>query len=135
MAKVPTGPGVYRWLNANGQVLYIGKAKNLRSRMTSYIQAKIDKNIGPWKVALREAIADFDITVTTNEMEALILETNLIKELQPKYNVMMKDDKNYVYIRIALSEVFPSVTVVRQLADDGAKYFGPYCKSGKSIEY
>ncbi|MDP7069482.1 MAG: GIY-YIG nuclease family protein [Candidatus Peribacteraceae bacterium] len=92
ITKAPTDAGVYRWLNAKGDVLYIGKAKNLKNRLKSYVQKEPDKALGPWKLSLIKHIVDFDITVTQNENEALILETNLIKEVKPKYNVLMKDD-------------------------------------------
>ncbi len=132
VAKAPASPGVYRWLNTKGDVLYVGKAKNLRNRLKSYVQKEADKSTGPWKLSLRKHIADFDVTVTSTELEALILETNLIKEIKPKYNVLMKDDKNYVYVRISAEE-YPEVSVVRKMPacrsgreDDRAKYFGPY---------
>lgn len=119
----PEDPGVYRWLDANGTVLYIGKAKNLRKRMQQYLVGK-EALTSPWKKSLIEKIADFDVTVTSTELEALILETNLIKEAKPKYNVLMKDDKNYVYVRIS-KETYPRIDVVRNMADDGAQYIGP----------
>ncbi len=126
ITKAPQDPGIYRWMNADGDVLYVGKAKNLKNRLKSYVQKSPDRSIGPWKLALRENIADVDWTVTETELEALILETNLIKDLKPKYNVMMKDDKNYVYVRIGTKESYPTVSVVRQIGDDNAKYFGPF---------
>ena len=126
IAKAPIGPGVYRWLDTKHEVLYIGKAKNLRDRLRSYVTPKPDKNIGPWKLSLREKIADFDVTVTRSELEALILETNLIKETKPKYNVLMKDDKDYVYVRISLGDPYPVVEIVRRMPEDKAKYFGPF---------
>ena len=129
VSKAPTDPGIYRWLGKEGDVLYIGKAKNLRNRMKSYVQEKPDVNIGPWKLSLIKHIADVETTVTNSELEALILETNLIKELKPKYNVMMKDDKNYVYVRISLSDPYPIVDIVRRMEDDGGKYFGPFLKA------
>ena len=136
VTKAPTEPGVYRWLNAKGEVLYIGKAKNLKNRLKSYlpsrqagVQKEPDKILGPWKLSLIKHIADFDVTVTTTELEALILETNMIKESKPKYNVLMKDDKNYVYVRITKDE-YPVLSVVRQMDDDDdARYFGPYLSS------
>jgi excinuclease ABC subunit C len=125
ITKAPTSPGVYRWLNAKGDVLYIGKAKNLKNRLKSYVQKEPDKALGPWKLSLIKHMTDFDVTITSNELEALILETNMIKEVKPKYNVMMKDDKNYVYIRVSNDE-YPVLSVVRQMEKDNAKYFGPY---------
>lgn len=123
--QAPTSPGVYRWLNAKGDVLYIGKAKNLKNRLKSYVQKEPDKALGAWKRSLIKHITDFDVTVTQNELEALILETNMIKEVKPKYNVLMKDDKNYVYVRIT-KDAYPVLSVVRQMEDDDAQYFGPY---------
>jgi excinuclease ABC subunit C len=140
VAKAPTKPGIYKWLGKNEEVLYVGKAKNLKNRLKSYVQ-KPDKSLGPWKMALIGKIADVDWTVTETEIEALILETNLIKELKPKYNVMMKDDKNYVYVRITINDAYPSFSVVRLMEDDGArpnrhssgqaKYFGPFLTAYK----
>src|SRR3989344_898862 len=126
ITKAPTDPGIYRWINAEGDVLYVGKAKNLKNRLKSYVQKSADRSLGPWKLALRENIADVDWTMTETELEALILETNLIKDLKPKYNVLMKDDKNYVYVQISMKDPYPTVSVVRQIGDDGAKYFGPF---------
>ncbi len=121
-----TLPGVYRWLDARRAVLYVGKAKNLKNRLKSYVQ-RDTAPLGPWKQALLKHVADVDITVVNSELEALILETNLIKQLKPKYNVLMKDDKNYVYVRITLAAPFPRIDVVRKIAEkDKAKYFGPY---------
>lgn len=125
IAKAPVDPGVYRWLDKDGTVLYVGKAKNLRSRLRSYV-GKPEKHLGPWKLSLREQLCDFDCTVTNSELEALVLETNLIKELQPKYNVLMKDGKNYVYVKVSLQEAYPRVEVVRRMEDGGARFFGPF---------
>ncbi len=138
IAASPAGPGVYRWLDASGSVLYVGKAKNVRNRLRNYLQ-KNDK--GPWKEALMKQAHDFDVTLTHTELEALVLETNLIKELRPKYNVLMKDGKNYVYVRIS-GDPYPTVDVVRKMdpsppersrvgeggraGGNKAKYFGPY---------
>lgn len=124
-ATAPTDPGIYRWLDATGRVLYVGKAKNLRNRLRSYV-AEGKKNDGPWKLSFREQIADFDVTVTTSDLEALLLETNLIKQLKPKYNVLMKDDKNYLFVRITVEDPYPKVETVRRFEQDGAKYFGPF---------
>lgn len=133
VAQAPTDPGVYRWMNDKGEVLYIGKAKNVRNRLKQYVQMGLPTEaqrakVGPWKLALIEKIADFDVTVVSNELEALVLETNWIKEHKPKYNVMMKDDKNYVYVRVSVQDPFPGVSVVRQM-DEKAKYFGPFISS------
>ena len=128
VAKAPSGPGIYRWMDQKGTVLYVGKAKNLKNRLKSYVQ-KPDAAMGPWKISFLSQIADFDVTITNSELEALILETNLIKQLKPKYNVLMKDDKNYLYIQITLYEAYPRVMLVRRMPDAKAKYFGPYLNS------
>lgn len=122
IAQAPTGPGVYRWLGSEGEILYVGKAKDLRQRLRSYVAPAA--KLGPWKESLIRQAHDFDLTVVRTELEALVLETNLIKEHRPKYNVLMKDDKNYVYVRIS-AHTYPRIDVVRQIADDGAQYFGP----------
>lgn len=136
IARAPTEPGVYRWMDAEGTIIYVGKAKNLRNRLRSYVLENAAKGQGPWKQSMYEQITDFDVTVTNTELEALILETNLIKEIRPKYNVLMKDDKNYVYVRITLQDPYPQVDVVRKMEIDasraglrklgGARYFGPF---------
>ncbi|MBT3835281.1 excinuclease ABC subunit UvrC [Candidatus Peribacteria bacterium] len=130
ISRAPKKPGIYRWLNSSDNILYVGKAKDLRARMKSYVQKNPDKSLGPWKLALLKHIEDVDWTVTDNELEALILETNLIKEHHPKYNVLMKDDKNYVYVMITRDE-FPHIEIVRNMQEikKGAKeavYFGPF---------
>jgi excinuclease ABC subunit C len=119
------GPGIYRWLDKNGKVMYVGKAKNLKKRLAWYVNPRPGAFVGPWRQSFLEQIHDFDVTVTNTELEALILETNLIKELRPKYNVLMKDDKNYLYYRITLQDTYPRVDTVRKVVNDGSKYFGP----------
>jgi excinuclease ABC subunit C len=135
LVKVPKKPGVYRWLNKKGDVLYVGKAKSLRDRMRSYMNEEKEKN--PWKRSLRERIADFDMTLTQSELEALILETNLIKELRPKYNVLMKDDKNYVYVYVT-DEEYPQIVTVRQILavprECRASLRGPFVSARKLKE-
>lgn len=126
IARASMGPGVYRWKDSDGVILYVGKAKNLRNRLRSYVQKDAGKDQGPWKQSMLRQIADFDVTVVNSELEALVLETNFIKELRPKYNVLMKDDKNYVYVEVTTEEPYPRVTVVRQMNNPKAKYFGPY---------
>ncbi len=127
VARCPTEPGVYRWLDAEKNLLYVGKAKNLRNRMQSYLVE--GKKHSPWTQIMVRHIADFEVTVVRSELEALILESNLIKEYQPKYNIMLKDDKGYVYVRMTLHEPFPMVSVVRRMEQDNAKYFGPFSGS------
>ena len=128
-AKAPTGPGVYRWLDDEGGVLYVGKAKNLRARLKSYVAAKPGKDLGPWKLSLIEKIRNVDWTIVGSELEALVLETNLIKEFRPKYNVLMKDGKNYVYVKVTAKDPYPSVEIVRQMEKDGSLYFGPHLRA------
>jgi excinuclease ABC subunit C len=129
VAKAPTVPGVYRWLDKEGTVLYVGKAKNLRNRLRSYVTK--DTAAGPWKQSFLEQITDFDLTVTNTEVEALIFETNLIKELRPKYNILMKDDKNYIYARVTVQDPYPRVEAARKIEEDGSKYFGPMATGGE----
>ncbi len=126
VAKAPTCSGIYRWKNAKGEVLYVGKAKNLRDRLRNYVQAKVDLTVGPWKLALRKHLADIEWTVTNSDLEALILETNLIKTLKPKYNVMMKDGKNYVYLEVTVKDPCPRIDIVRSMENSHARYFGPF---------
>lgn len=125
VAKAPTQSGVYRWLGPDEEVLYVGKAKNLRARLKQYVQSGAMKDQGPWKRALMERAVDVDVTVTNSDLEAIVLETNLIKQLKPKYNVMMKDDKHYVYARITVQDTFPRIELVRKMIKDGSVYIGP----------
>lgn len=132
VAKVPTDPGVYRWLDSDGKILYVGKAKNLKNRMQTYVQDGLKRS--PWTEIMVRQIADFDITVVRSELEALVLEANIIKEMQPKYNVLLKDDKGYVYVRATLKDAYPRVEVVRRIEQDSAKYFGPFTSGSKATE-
>lgn len=130
VAKAPEDPGIYRWLDEKGEVLYVGKAKNLRNRLKSYVVGDGHSH-GPWKQSFLRQVRDFQVTITNTELEALIFETNLIKELKPKYNVLMKDDKNYVYVRIT-NDTFPRVESVRKMDHkDKADYFGPMLSGGE----
>ena len=123
LAHLPTSPGVYQHKDAEGTVLYVGKAKNLRSRVRSYFQESRPKD--QRLRVLVSKIADVEVIVTDTEAEALILENNLIKRLKPRYNVNLKDDKTYPYICIK-NERFPRVFPTRRVKKDGSKYFGPY---------
>ncbi len=123
------GPGVYLWRDANGDVLYVGKAKRLKSRVRSYFSA--DFSDSPKNLLLRRLIADVDTIVVASEAESLILENNLIKEYRPRFNVRLKDDKSYPSIAVTVSEPFPRVLVTRRLDIPGAKYFGPYTDVGQ----
>ncbi|MBI3542717.1 MAG: excinuclease ABC subunit UvrC [Deltaproteobacteria bacterium] len=110
--------------DAAGVILYVGKAKNLKSRVSSYFQDSKDK--APRTELLVRKIADFEVVLTDNEVEALVLECNLIKKYKPRYNVLLKDDKSYPYVRLDLKHPFPRLEYVRKVRKDGARYFGPY---------
>src|SRR5271168_4960709 len=122
--SLPTSAGVYLYKNAEGDVIYVGKAKNLRSRVSSYFRegrledAKTD-------TLVREAV-DVDYVVVDNEKEALALENNLIKQKKPRFNILLRDDKTYPYVKLTLGERFPRVYVTRRLRKDGSCYYGPY---------
>ncbi len=120
---LPKSPGVYVMLDEEGAVIYVGKAKNLKNRVTQYFRNGLKTN----KVAVMvQNVDDFYYVLTHTERDALSLENNLIKKYKPKYNILLKDDKSYPYIRVDLKEEFPRFTVVRRIKKDGAKYFGPY---------
>jgi excinuclease ABC subunit C len=121
---LPTQPGVYLYKNAEGEVIYVGKAKNLRARVRSYLleASQADAKTGS---LMREAV-DLDYILVANESEALALETNLIKERVPRFNILLKDDKSYPYVKLTLADRFPKVFVTRRLLKDGAAYYGPY---------
>lgn len=120
---LPTKPGVYLMKNSAGEIIYVGKAVSLKNRVKSYFQ---NKKLDSAKTrALVKNIADLEYIITDNELEALILECNLIKKHRPKYNISLKDDKTYPYLKITAEE-FPRVIVTRKVYKDGAKYFGPY---------
>ncbi len=121
---LPTKPGCYLMKNAGGTIIYVGKAINLRNRVRSYFHADAGHD-NKTRRLVRE-IADLEWILVGSELEALILEMNLIKKHRPKYNVRLKDDKRYPYIKIHWADPFPKVTVTRQMQDDGGRYFGPY---------
>lgn len=121
---LPDGPGVYLWKGRDGAVLYVGKAKNLRSRVRSYFAA--DHALSPKTQLLVRQIADVETIVVANEADSLLLENNLIKEHQPRFNVRLKDDKSYPSIVVTVKEPFPRVLVTRRRDFPGARYFGPY---------
>jgi len=121
---LPAAPGGYLLKDRHGKVLYVGKARRLNARVRSYFQDTEDRD--PKTAALVRRIADFDYIATDSETDALVLENQLIKEYRPRYNVRLKDDKQYPYLRISLGEVYPRLAVVRRIARDGARYFGPY---------
>jgi len=121
---LPDKPGVYLMKNTLGEIIYVGKAKILKNRVKQYFQKS--KNHSEKVLAMVKNISEFEYIVTDSEMEALILECNLIKKYRPRYNILLKDDKNYPFIKVTLNEEFPRVFVVRNLVKDGAKYLGPY---------
>ena len=121
---LPVSPGVYMYKNAESEVIYVGKAKNLRARVRSYLleAATQDAKTGS---LMREAV-DVEYIVVENEREALALENNLIKQKKPRFNILLRDDKTYPYIKLTLGDRFPKVFVTRRLKKDGSAYYGPY---------
>ncbi|MCJ7433191.1 MAG: excinuclease ABC subunit UvrC, partial [Anaerolineales bacterium] len=124
LATLPAKPGCYIYHNAAGEIVYVGKAISLKNRVRSYFHA--DSSHDAKTRRLVREIADIEWIVVGSELEALILEMNLIKKHRPKYNVRLKDDKRYPYIKVHWHEPFPKVTVTRQMLEDGSRYFGPY---------
>ena len=125
---LPESLGVYVWKDRDGRALYVGKANKLRSRVRSYVTG--DQNANVRTQALMRAAVDFDTIVVPTEAHALILEANLIKEYKPRFNIALRDDKSYPYIKVTVQEPFPRVWVTRRLQNDGARYFGPYTDVG-----
>jgi excinuclease ABC subunit C len=121
---LPESPGVYLWKDADGTVLYVGKAKRLRSRVRSYASAESSESARTY--ALLRQVAAVDTIVVPSEAHALILEANLIKEYKPRFNISLRDDKSYPLIKVTVHEAFPRVYVTRRLVGDGSRYFGPY---------
>src|SRR5437764_795340 len=117
-------PSVYLMKDGGGEILYVGKAKNLKSRVASYFQESKDHT--PRIQLLVRKIADFEVVLTDNEVEALVLECNLIKKYKPRFNVRLKDDKTYPYVRVDVNHPFPRLEYTRRVRKDGARYFGPY---------
>ena len=128
LKKLPKKPGVYIMHDADDTILYVGKAVNLHNRVRSYFKENIGR--GPQIDKMVSLIARFEYIVTDSELEALVLENNLIKEYAPKYNTLLKDDKTYPYIKVTLGEEFPRIVMVRQMKKDKAKYFGPFTNGG-----
>lgn len=124
---VPDNPGVYMMLDDRGEIIYVGKAKNLKNRLRSYF---FNLSNRPKKVsAMLEHVADFRYIICASEVDALLTENNLIKKHSPRYNILLKDDKAYPFLRIDMHEAYPTIQLVRKLKNDGAKYFGPYMQS------
>ncbi len=121
--NIPTKPGIYQYINTSGKIIYVGKAKNLRNRVRSYFQQ--GKIVDAKTKAMISHIADLEFIVVDSEVEALLLEDTLIKKLQPKYNVLLRDDKTYPFIKVT-NEEYPRIFSTRKIVKDGSKYFGPY---------
>lgn len=132
LLRVPSQPGVYLFKDAQQRVLYVGKAKNLNNRLKSYVQksSRLDNR----KTAMMRAVKDCTYIVTGNELEALVLEANLIKQYKPKFNVILRDDKNYPYLKLTVNEEWPRLEVSRKIEKDGSLYFGPYVPAGSMWE-
>lgn len=132
LQRVPGSPGIYIMKGTKERMLYVGKAVNLRNRLRSYFQnsASLDAR----KSKMVREVRDFEYVVTKNELEALVLEANFIKRAKPPYNIILRDDKNYPYLRLTVNEEWPRLDVVRRLRKDGALYFGPYVPSGPMRE-
>ncbi|MCX7616578.1 excinuclease ABC subunit UvrC [Tepidiforma sp.] len=128
LAALPARPGVYIMRNAAGEVIYVGKAAKLRDRVRSYFGSP--HGLEPKTRALREQVDDFEYIVVSNPGEALLLEATLIKRHQPFFNIRLKDDKRYPYLKIDLQNPWPRVTITRRIENDGARYFGPYASAG-----
>src|SRR3954452_16443248 len=128
LKEIPRGPGVYLHKDAAGKIIYIGKAKNLRSRVRQYFQTGGPVRFGYdiKTVELIKQIADVEFIVTDNEVEALILEASLVKQHKPRYNIKLKDDKSYPHLKLTVNEPFPKCVITRRIQNDGALYFGPF---------
>jgi excinuclease ABC subunit C len=131
LRQLPTSPGVYLMKNADGRVLYVGKADSLRNRVRSYFGSKV--GVDTRIVRMTQEVADIDYVVTDTVSEAFILEGNLIKEHRPRFNIRLRDDKSYPFVQITLAEDFPRIVRTRKLKRDGSRYFGPYA-SASSVD-
>ncbi len=127
LKNLPLCPGVYLMKDEAGTVIYVGKSKSLKNRVSQYFMHS--KNHTAKTTAMVSHIHDFDYMITDTEVEALVLECNLIKKYRPKYNILLKDDKQYPYLKITFQEDFPRITMTRKVVKDGARYFGPYMSS------
>jgi excinuclease ABC subunit C len=128
LPHLPDTPGVYLWKGQNGEVLYVGKANRLRARVRSYVAT--DHTESPKTRMMMQQVADLETIVVPSESHALMLEYNLIKEHRPRFNILLRDDKSYPYVKVTVQEPYPRVFVTRRLLDDGARYFGPYTDVG-----
>ena len=123
LKDVPMNPGVYLMLDKDGEIIYVGKAKHLKNRLRSYFINLANRTA---KVAaMLEHVDDFRYIICASEVDALMTENNLIKKHKPRYNILLKDDKAYPFLRIDMKQPYPTVDLVRKLNNDGAKYFGP----------
>jgi len=132
LSSIPLKPGIYIFKNAHQKVLYVGKAKNLRNRLRSYFQKT--SNLDSRKTAMMKEVKDFSYIITGNELEAFVLEANFIKQHKPRFNIILRDDKNYPYLKLTVNEDWPRLEVVRRIKKDGALYFGPYVPAGSMWE-
>jgi excinuclease ABC subunit C len=128
LKTLPTKPGVYQYFDAAGTIIYVGKAVNLRNRVRSYFHASHE--FEPKTTRLVAEIADLEWIITDTELEALLLESNLIKRYKPHFNIRLKDDKRYPYIKVEWQNAYPKVLTVRKMAQDGARYYGPFTNAG-----
>src|SRR5262245_49234283 len=128
LKRIPPGPGVYLYKDASAQTIYVGKAKSLRNRVRSYFQ--LSRDLNERKDQMMDAIDDVEFIMTDTEGEALALENNLIKQHKPKYNILLRDDKTYPYIKLTAQEPFPRAIITRRVRKDGALYFGPFFPAG-----
>ncbi len=128
LAELPASPGVYIMRDADGQVVYVGKAKSLKQRVRSYFQD--ESRLAPKTAAQMRVVEELEWIVVSSAMEALVLESNLIKEYAPKYNIMLRDDKHYPYLAVTLGEEYPRLIEVRSVKNDSSRYFGPYVSAG-----
>src|SRR5437667_3098354 len=126
--RIPPGPGVYIYKDRANQTVYVGKAKSLRNRVRTYFQ--LSRDLDQRKDQMMDAIEDVEFIMTDTEGEALALENNLIKQNKPKYNVLLRDDKTYPYIKLTVQEPFPRAMITRRVKKDGAHYAGPFFPAG-----
>ncbi len=128
LEQAPSSPGIYIMKGAKEKTIYVGKAKNLRNRLKSYFQ--LSSSLDKLKSKMVKEIKNFDYVVTENELEALVLEANFIKKFKPKFNIILRDDKNYPYLKLTVNEEWPKIEVVRKIESDGSLHFGPYVPAG-----
>src|SRR5688572_18944514 len=131
LAQLPTDPGVYFYKNSKGKIIYVGKAAVLKNRVKSYFQKSTVH--GPKNQVLMTEIAEIDWITVGSEVEALFLESELIKRYRPKFNIDLKDDKASIYLKITMNEAFPVISYVRRPLDDGATYFGPFIGASDAV--